>query len=145
MGCTPPNGVTLHSYLLLLPVLYMFAKSSSSAIQSILHALFVPTPFKRVVTAGEGTKGPLEDSLPEEVLKPGALYTNCSAVLLGVKVPEIARMRRRKTLQLVMTRSMAGKRWVVWFGRAMRNLSKRGVKVFRWPKRMARTRFKKNN
>lgn len=77
-------------------MLYIFAKSTSSAIQPILHALFVPTPFKQKVTIGKDTKGPLEDSLPEEILKPGALYSNCSVVLLGVKVPKVAEKKDEK-------------------------------------------------
>ncbi|KAJ8454109.1 hypothetical protein ONZ45_g19432 [Pleurotus djamor] len=35
-------------YILLQPILRIFAKSTNSAIQTILHALFLPTPFKTV-------------------------------------------------------------------------------------------------
>jgi len=64
-----------------------FAKSSTIAIQSVLHALFLPTPFKVLSQSNPGAndgkpkgeaKGSLIDSsltdIPEEVLKPGALY-----------------------------------------------------------------------
>ena len=74
------NDVVSLSYLLLLPVLYIFAKSASSAIEPILHALFVPTPFKQKVTVGKDNKGPLEDSQPEEVLQPGAITFFCNMV-----------------------------------------------------------------
>lgn len=36
----------IHRHLILQPFLYVFAKSPTAAIQSILHVLFLPTPFK---------------------------------------------------------------------------------------------------
>ena len=53
------------------------------AMQSVLHALFLPTPFKIPV---QPTQVP--DAMPEEVLKPGALYRECAVVTLKVSVPE---------------------------------------------------------
>jgi hypothetical protein len=47
--------------------------------QSILHALFLPTPFK-ISPARNPQK-------PEEVLKPGALYRECAVVKLQVPKP----------------------------------------------------------
>ncbi|KAF8971691.1 hypothetical protein BDZ97DRAFT_1138247 [Flammula alnicola] len=87
-------------YLLAQPLLRIFTKSPFSAMQSILHVLFLPTPFKILAqtvvtsTAQKATKklpeGPLDASLemPEEVLLPGALYADCAAVKLKVNIPE---------------------------------------------------------
>ena len=46
----------------------------------MLHALFLPTPFKSA--SKSVTKE--SDDLPEEVLRPGALYRECAAVRLNV-------------------------------------------------------------
>jgi len=62
---------------LLFPITVLFFKSNNSAMQSILHALFLPTPFKAVGKEGSGG----------EVLKPGALYAECSVVKLSVVPP----------------------------------------------------------
>jgi len=53
------------------------------AMQSVLHALFLLTPFKVPV---QPTQVP--DAMPEEVLKPGAFYRECAVVTLKVSVPE---------------------------------------------------------
>jgi hypothetical protein len=37
---------TPYSYILLYPLLLIFVKSSTAAAQSVLHVLFLPTPFK---------------------------------------------------------------------------------------------------
>ncbi|CAL1711716.1 unnamed protein product [Somion occarium] len=82
-------------YFLLYPLLWLFTKSPIAALQSVLHALFLPTPFKRALaqvsaatdpsSSSESNKqGDIDDRLPEEVLKPGALYRECSVVTLGV-------------------------------------------------------------
>lgn len=60
------------------PLLRIFTKSPFAAIQTILHVLFLPTPFK----VPPGTK-----QQPEEVLKPGALYSECAFVDLKLAVP----------------------------------------------------------
>ncbi|KAH9486292.1 putative oxidoreductase C19A8.06 [Psilocybe cubensis] len=84
----------LFLYLVLQPILRIVTKSPTLAMQSILHVLFLPTPFKILSVAANtanskvATQGPLDTSLPEEVLLPGALYANCAAVKLNVKVPE---------------------------------------------------------
>lgn len=72
--------------------------------QSVLHALFLPTPFKRTLaqlsaaahgsaeSSTESKKAPAENESPAppptgsftEVLKPGALYRECSVVMLPV-------------------------------------------------------------
>ncbi|KAJ7165674.1 hypothetical protein C8R43DRAFT_216524 [Mycena crocata] len=78
-----PLGIIL--YLLLYPLLTIFTKSSKATIQSILHVLFLPTPFK-VLSAGKTAAAP--DAEPEEVLKPGALYSECAVVRLKLAVPQ---------------------------------------------------------
>ncbi|KAL1708144.1 hypothetical protein EV121DRAFT_197716 [Schizophyllum commune] len=77
-------------YVLLFPLIRLLAKGSSAAIQSILHALFVPTPFKIIggtvekdTTDADGKTKPRQ-----EVLKPGALYAECAVVPLEVTVPD---------------------------------------------------------
>ena len=62
-------------YFLLRPLLWLLTKSPTPGIQTVLHALFLPTPFKS--EASNKAKG---DELTVEVLKPGALYADCSVV-----------------------------------------------------------------
>jgi hypothetical protein len=50
--------------------------------QSVLHVLFLPTPFKS--SARQGTDA------PEEVLKAGALYRECAVVNLRIPSPATA-------------------------------------------------------
>lgn len=50
-------------------------KSPSSGVQTVLHGLFLPTPFK-----SEGRNNNETDELTVEVLRPGALYADCSVV-----------------------------------------------------------------
>ena len=57
------------------------SKSPYYAIQTILHALFLPTPYKQ---AQLGLKD--DGSEPTEILKPGALYSDCSVVRLRLPV-----------------------------------------------------------
>ncbi|KAG1794176.1 uncharacterized protein HD556DRAFT_1371433 [Suillus plorans] len=73
-------GIVL--YMLLQPFLRLLAKSTTSAIQSVLHVLFLPTPFKS--NARQGTDA------PEEVLKAGALYRECAVVNLRIQSPVTA-------------------------------------------------------
>lgn len=75
--------------------------------QSVLHVLFLPTPFKVLAQAafksadsdlhlpenkkGAQAKTSLEMAsleMPEEVLKPGALYSDCAVVRLAVPAPK---------------------------------------------------------
>ena len=53
------------------------------AMQSVLHALFLPTPFKVLVQPIQ-----VPDAMPEEVLKQGALDRECAVVTLQVSVLE---------------------------------------------------------
>ncbi|KAF4598920.1 hypothetical protein EYR38_007333 [Pleurotus pulmonarius] len=69
---TTKSKLGIFFYLLLQPFFRMLTKSTPYAIQSILHALFLPTPFKIV---GETSS---------EVLKPGALYSDCAVVPINV-------------------------------------------------------------
>ena len=90
-----------NSYILLFPFIWLLAKSSEMAMQSVLHALFLPTPFKRTLAQLSASAHATADLLAEsanqspdmgqvrltadsftEVLKPGALYRECSVVTL---------------------------------------------------------------
>ncbi|GJE94735.1 hypothetical protein PsYK624_109060 [Phanerochaete sordida] len=95
-------GFVLH--ILLFPFIWLLAKSSDMATQTVIHALFLPTPFKRALAhlaaataaaaAAENAspeakkdEGPVEIERPApnsltEILKPGALYRECSVVTL---------------------------------------------------------------
>lgn len=73
-------GIVL--YMLLQPFLRLLTKSTTSAIQSVLHVLFLPTPFKS--NARQATDA------PEEVLKAGALYRECAVVNLRIRSPATA-------------------------------------------------------
>ncbi|KAJ7057882.1 hypothetical protein C8F01DRAFT_991780 [Mycena amicta] len=71
-------------YAFLYPFLLLFAKSASASIETVLHALFLPTPFKvTVLSAEERAKNDTED---REVLKPGALYAECAVVKVPMRV-----------------------------------------------------------
>jgi hypothetical protein len=79
-------------YVLLQPILRILTKSPTSSIQTILHALFLPTPFKILANdtpteKASGEVGVVDKSvtaLPEEILKPGALYSNCGVLNLMI-------------------------------------------------------------
>lgn len=75
------------SYLTLQPILRVFTKSSLRSIQSILHVLFLPTPFK--VKAKAPADNQTDDTTPEEVLKPGAMYSECAVLRLTVPPPQV--------------------------------------------------------
>ncbi|KIY67877.1 hypothetical protein CYLTODRAFT_490280 [Cylindrobasidium torrendii FP15055 ss-10] len=90
---TSPFGFSyfgLFLYLALQLILRLTTKSAASAMQTILHAIFLPTPFKVIPPIPDEnaeSAGPIDRSLleiPEEVLKPGALYAECSVVKLVV-------------------------------------------------------------
>ena len=83
-------------YILLQPLLIVFTKSSTAALQSVLHVLFLPTPFKSrsqklasTTSTTDGKGKSIADLIPEEVLKPGALYSECAVVHLKVALPEL--------------------------------------------------------
>lgn len=71
------------SYIVTLPFLYLFAKSSEAAIQSVLHALFLPNIIKiaekpdplapKTATGKQATK---------EFIQGGMLYAECERVRL---------------------------------------------------------------
>jgi len=65
------------------PLLRILTKSPSSALQSTLHALFLPTPFKSLT----GSPNDPKKRAPEEVLKPGTLYAECAVVSVRVRAP----------------------------------------------------------
>lgn len=90
---TVPSGysrVGVFLYILIQPVLWFLTKSPKAAMQTVLHALFLPTPFKVASglastssTAAYKVERPTSDT-PEEILKPGALYAECAVVKLKV-------------------------------------------------------------
>ncbi|KAH9965501.1 hypothetical protein BC827DRAFT_1185038, partial [Russula dissimulans] len=69
-------------YMVLNPLLRILTKSPTSALQSTLHSLFLPTPFKSL----KGSPNDPKKRAPEEVLKPGALYAECAVVPVPVRV-----------------------------------------------------------
>jgi hypothetical protein len=69
-------------YILLNPLLRIFTKSPNSTLQTTLHALFLPTPFKYLSIAPDDP----QKRAPEEVLKPGALYTECAVAPIPIPV-----------------------------------------------------------
>ncbi|KAH9888358.1 hypothetical protein C8Q73DRAFT_794135 [Cubamyces lactineus] len=99
------------SYIVLFPLLVLLAKTSQSALQTLLHVLFLPTPLKRAqlkvdAAADEEKKAEAEraaasqeeqeekPSRPRrtgnvEVLKPGALYRECAVVPIDVPRPPL--------------------------------------------------------
>lgn len=115
------------AYLVLVLPLVLFTKTSESALQTLLHVLFLPTPLKRAqakidAAADEERKAEEEraagSAAPEadgekklaqprrpgnvEVLKPGALYRECAVVPLDVPrpptpVPEEKDKKRKKS------------------------------------------------
>ena len=93
------NWVVFASYLLLQPILRIISKSPYYAVQSILHALFLPTPFKQ---AQLGLKDDPKAE-PTEILKPGSLYSECSVVRLHVPTsspPTDSSKPRKEDLEL---------------------------------------------
>ncbi|KAF5367028.1 hypothetical protein D9758_004014 [Tetrapyrgos nigripes] len=88
-------------YLSLLLPLRIFTKSPVSSIRTILHALFLPTPFKTVFSTSTSSSVPSSSSTPSdtseaaspdfspiEVLKPGALYAECAVLHLNIPIPK---------------------------------------------------------
>ena len=80
-------------YILLNPFLRVLTKSPSSALQSTLHALFLPTPFKYLSFAPDDP----QKRAPEEVLKPGALYAECAVVPIRMPLATLAPSAEEKT------------------------------------------------
>ncbi|KAI0629657.1 hypothetical protein C8Q77DRAFT_1015410, partial [Trametes polyzona] len=115
LGATE-NGWSL-AYLVLFLPLMLVTKTPESALQTLLHVLFLPTPLKRAqakidaaadeerkaeeeraaaaAAAAAQEEGTEEKKAPErpkrvgnvEVLKPGALYRECAVVQLDVPRP----------------------------------------------------------
>ncbi|TBU26758.1 hypothetical protein BD311DRAFT_725556 [Dichomitus squalens] len=103
------------AYMALFLPLFLFTKSSESALQTVLHCLFLPTPLKRAqlkvdaaadeelrkTQAEAAGSADASESTAEtrarrattianvEVLKPGALYRECAVVRLDVPWPAI--------------------------------------------------------
>ncbi|KAI0263823.1 hypothetical protein BC834DRAFT_295657 [Gloeopeniophorella convolvens] len=80
-GAVAWHGMFL--YILLYPLLRILTKAPRAALQTVLHALFLPTPFKRLAETPEDDA----KRAAEEVLKPGALYAECAVVPLRIPAP----------------------------------------------------------
>ena len=80
---------TISRYALLNPLLRVVTKSPKSAIETVLHALFIPTPFKSHLASEAVENEGNSDTrrTVTEVLKPGALYAECAVVPLRVPSP----------------------------------------------------------
>jgi hypothetical protein len=92
----PGNGMIERRrfrYILLNPFLRIFTKSPSSALQSTLHALFLPTPFKYLSFAPDDP----QKRAPEEVLKPGALYAECAVAPIRIPTTRVVPSAEEKT------------------------------------------------
>ncbi|KAI6046247.1 hypothetical protein EDC04DRAFT_2887935 [Pisolithus marmoratus] len=77
-------------YLLLQPLLRILTKSPTSTVQSVLHDLFLPTPFKRITqSSSTGTRTSGSDTA-QVVLKAGALYRECAVVSVRIPLLESA-------------------------------------------------------
>jgi hypothetical protein len=91
------------------------------ATQTVLHALFLPTPFKRalahIATATDSSSGEppasgvdRETNAFTEVVKPGALYRECSVVTLKVaSLPEAPATIPNREDEMKRKPSAAGK------------------------------------
>ncbi|KAF9531909.1 hypothetical protein CPB83DRAFT_848013 [Crepidotus variabilis] len=86
-------------YIMLQPLFLMLLKSPYAAMQTVLHALYLPTPFKILAQTtvvsqnkeAQKSEGPIDVSeldMPEEVLLPGSLYAECASVKIDVKIPQ---------------------------------------------------------
>jgi hypothetical protein len=80
-------------YILLNPFFRILTKSPSSTLQSTLHALFLPTPFKYLSFAPDDP----QKRAPEEVLKPGALYAECAVAPMRILKTTVAPAAEEKT------------------------------------------------
>lgn len=70
-------------YILLFPLICLFSKSSTGAVQTILYALFAPTPRSRVDDPPPATKTKSGDSdEPVPRIQGGILYRECKATRL---------------------------------------------------------------
>ncbi|PPR01923.1 hypothetical protein CVT24_001262 [Panaeolus cyanescens] len=92
-------------YLTLHPFLRIFSKTPTSAIQTVLHALCLPTPFKVLSQTNINSKdkkeapSPIDTSqldMPIEVLRPGALYRECAMVKLNIQVSAELQQREQE-------------------------------------------------
>ncbi|KAI0330404.1 hypothetical protein GY45DRAFT_1345962 [Cubamyces sp. BRFM 1775] len=107
------------AYIVLFPFLVLLAKTSQSALQTLLHVLFLPTPLKRAqlkvdAAADEERKAEAERAAASqqeqeeeklssprrtgnvEVLKPGALYRECAVVQIDVPRPPMPEPEKSK-------------------------------------------------
>ncbi|KAG9312278.1 hypothetical protein JVU11DRAFT_7583 [Chiua virens] len=72
-------------YFMAQPLLRLLTKSQTATVQSILHVLFLPTPFKSSPTPATTIT---TENTPEEVLKAGALYRECAVAHVRIPTPD---------------------------------------------------------
>jgi len=87
-----PSWMGMILYLLLFPIIFLLSKTSFSALQTVLHVLFVPTRAKlraSELSLSDPKRAQDPASLEEEIrcLVPGGLYANCGVV--RVKLPSV--------------------------------------------------------
>ncbi|CAK5283224.1 unnamed protein product [Mycena citricolor] len=68
-------------FIFFYPFVFLLTKSATAAAQSVLHVLFLPTPFKILSSMNETASATVEKT---EVLKPGSLYAECAVVDLRI-------------------------------------------------------------
>ncbi|KAG8688878.1 hypothetical protein FRC11_004593 [Ceratobasidium sp. 423] len=75
-------------YVLLYPVIYLFAKHSLGAAQTVLYTLFAPTPRSRVSESEPKAKNDIKDDVKAEIIprvQGGLLYRECAPTQLPGK------------------------------------------------------------
>lgn len=82
------DSIFFLSYAALSPFLYLFAKSSDAAIQTVLHALFLPSSIKVAPTSN--SPGPVASNTKTkaEYVRGGAFYTECEPFNFPVRSEE---------------------------------------------------------
>ncbi|EUC62575.1 oxidoreductase, short chain dehydrogenase/reductase family protein [Rhizoctonia solani AG-3 Rhs1AP] len=79
------NTIGLIIYVLLYPIIYLFAKHSLGAAQTVLYALFAPTPRSRVTESEAKAKDDIKDDSMAELIprvQGGLLYRECAPTQL---------------------------------------------------------------
>jgi hypothetical protein len=85
-----PSTYYLDRYLLFFPLFFLYTKSSFSAIQTILHVLFVPTRAKYRFSEMPSEGHQESTEVLARTLRPGALYANCRVVRVALPIPPVS-------------------------------------------------------
>jgi hypothetical protein len=96
---TRADGLTrMDRYVILQPLLRILTKTTPSALETVLHVLFLPTPLK-IILAPSTSSSPTSTLTKSEILEPGALYANCAVVKLALptlSTPESSDEKRKR-------------------------------------------------